>query len=377
MKFLLSNTSIDFINVLTFTLNDKKLSFKVKDNYLKFHHRDQDKILKAYNYCLIIYKMPTSSVLGAGVPQVNTCPSYDNPYAMTYERSFKMRGAVTSDGSITDVGFYYSDTNTTTWTKVSALTNYTDNNFWYNIDLSMSYQTYIYAYAVNDNGTSIGEVIIAPLYGCFIQGTMITLSDGSIKPIEDITYEDELMVWDFDRKCTSKSKPLWISSGQVTTSYVEAVFSDGSHLRIHDRHRIFNVDCGQFTYLGEEYLDETPIGTETRNSNGERVFLVSIKECQSIEQIKYYGLVSDYHMNIYANNILTSCRYNNLYPIVNMKYIKSERRHEQVNNLDLLLDEVSIRYINGLRLSEYVNDDIDTIIRHLKHWDKIDLRVSK
>ena len=33
--------------------------------------------------------------------------------------------------------------------------------------------------------------------GCVAEGTLVTLADGSQKPIEEVTYEDTLLVWDF------------------------------------------------------------------------------------------------------------------------------------------------------------------------------------
>ena len=53
-------------------------------------------------------------------------------------------------------------------------------------------------------------------------------------------------------------------------------------------------------------------------------------------------------MNLFTNTILTSCRYNNIYPVVGMKFVKDDRelrpRSEFIN--------ISDKYYTGLRLSE-------------------------
>ena len=43
---------------------------------------------------------------------------------------------------------------------------------------------------------------------CLLACTKISLADGTTKNIEDITYDDELLVWDFDNGCFSKAKSL-------------------------------------------------------------------------------------------------------------------------------------------------------------------------
>ena len=70
------------------------------------------------------------------------------------------------------------------------------------------YKSYLYNYAsgitlegnteanVSDfDGLSSTEVYA--FYMCFVEGTLVTLADGTTKPIEDITYDDELLVWNF------------------------------------------------------------------------------------------------------------------------------------------------------------------------------------
>ena len=46
---------------------------------------------------------------------------------------------------------------------------------------------------------------------CFIEGTLVRLADGTDKPVEDIVYDDELSVWNFDEGCLATAKPFWIS----------------------------------------------------------------------------------------------------------------------------------------------------------------------
>lgn len=182
---------------------------------------------------------------------------------------------------------------------------------------------------------------------CFVEGTQITLSDGSTKPVQYIQYIDELLVWDFDNACLTSAKPLWIMKERKATKYNHLVFSDGGTLDTVNQHRIFNVEKGMFTY---PMTDDTPIGTTTFNDKGEYITLVSKEVIE--KEVNYYNVITDYHINLFAGSILTSCRLSNLYPIKDMKYIKDDRRiipYEEFNN-------IPIEYYNGLRLGEQPTD---------------------
>lgn len=178
---------------------------------------------------------------------------------------------------------------------------------------------------------------------CLAEGTQITLSDRTTKAIEDITYDDELLVWDFDKGEFGTAKPLWIMKAHVTNSYNLLKFDNGSELKTIEQHRIFNKNIGKFTY---PMTDETPIGTITFTDNGTETKLISKEKVN--QKVNYYNIITEYHMNVFANGILTSCRLSNLYKIKNMKYIKDNRElipKEEYSN-------IPEQYYYGLRLAE-------------------------
>jgi hypothetical protein len=177
------------------------------------------------------------------------------------------------------------------------------------------------------------------------QGTLITLADNSTKIIENIQMSDLIKVWDFDNSMFASAHPLWIKQQETTTQYNLLTFSDGSTLKTINQHRIFNKQAGAFTY---PMTDATPIGTITMNAQGNEVILVD--KCIMIDTINYYNVITDHHLNLYADGILTSMRYNNIYPIANMKFVKDARalRHtEEFANAG-----IAQRWIDGLRLAE-------------------------
>lgn len=179
---------------------------------------------------------------------------------------------------------------------------------------------------------------------CLAEGTEITLANRTKKKIEDIIYEDELLVWDFDNGCFATAKPLWIKNTQVAQEYNLVKFEDGTELKTVADHRIFNVDSQKFTYTMNE--EDTPIGTKVFKEDGTITRIVERKVVK--ENVNYYNVITDYHMNLFANGLLTSLRLNNLYKIEGMKFVKDNRELAKREEFTDIPD----KYFYGLRLAE-------------------------
>ena len=167
-----------------------------------------------------------------------------------------------------------------------------------------------------------GNCSISLNYSCLIAGTLITLSNGTTKKVEDITYDDELLVWDFFNGCFTSAKPRWIKIKQTSPIYNKLTFSNGATLGLvgeggtQGYHRIYNKQAGLFTHTG---VPETPIGTITFAEDETEPVL--IKQELINEEVDYYNIITDKYFNLFANGILTSCKCSNMYRIEDMKYV--------------------------------------------------------
>lgn len=184
---------------------------------------------------------------------------------------------------------------------------------------------------------------------CFIEGTQITLADGSTKACEDITYDDELLVWDFYEGKFASAKPAWIKVKQITEEYNKVTFDNGAEIGFVGPsdlgyHRIFNKEAGKFTYTGSP---DTPNGTTTFTSDGGWTKVINQEIIK--EPVNFYNIITDKHYNLFANGILTSCRLSNKYAIEDMKYIG-----------DLLIsdeeEQAYFKKIEPLKVPEVNND---------------------
>jgi len=284
-----------------------------------------------------------------------------------------INGTIISGSGITEYGFVYAaNTETPTLENHKQIVgteqfigSFEDSIYLdYELDelslTSGSNPVWFAVYATNDAGTAYGSVIQSDPnpWLCLIEGTLITLSNGSKKKIENITYEDMLLVWNFDEARFDEARPIWIVKPFKSQRYSLIKFSDGSELgTINDGkgHRMFNVENGMFTNM---MGDDTLIGSSTQTDKGNTIKVIN-KEIVD-KEISFYNIISNVHMNVYANGILTSTGLNNIYPINNMKFVTDDI----INTHDL--DGIPYELIVGLRLAEQKTNIKEKVFRMMK-----------
>ena len=178
---------------------------------------------------------------------------------------------------------------------------------------------------------------------CFVSGTRVRLASNADKIIDNIAYDDELLVWDFDNGCYSSAKPIWIKKAETATEYYRCEFEDGTVLKLVGAdgkcHRVFSVDDGAFLSATE------CVGKRVYSRNG----IAKLISCERVEEkVVFYNVITAKHLNLFAEDILTSCRLNNMYPIEGMKFVKDGR---STNAYDEYFG-VTNAVFDGLRLGE-------------------------
>lgn len=196
-----------------------------------------------------------------------------------------------------------------------------------------------------------GDAII-DYFICFARNTLILLADGTTKPVQDITYDDTLLVWDFDNSCYSSAHPLWIKQAHIASYYYRCTFDNGIVLRLVGSngrcHRVFDLDRNMFESATE------CVGERVVTNDG----VAKLVSCERIDEpVEFYNIITDTHLNLYAEGVLTSCRLNNLYPIKDMKFVKDDR---EILPMDAY-DGIDETFYRGLRLAEQQPKDIEMI----------------
>jgi len=279
----------------------------------------------------------------------------DYSIAVGYVASKTNRAPTWSDYDYSDSSPTYGDLDSETFT------------LYVGGDIGVFYVTpWMYAYddMLGDEITFYGPTKAVKITGsCFLQGTKITLADGSKKNVEDLTYDDNLLVWNFDEGKADTAKPVWLSVPQPADKYSKVTFADGTVLNSTSPvlgHRVYSVDSNSFV---STMPSSTPSGMVTVKDDGGNTTLVS-KELVSVdEDVNFYGVLTDTHLNCYANGILTSYPMNNIYPVSNMTYVKDNRSARDKREFP---SEVSNEIFTALRLSEQPkSSDLNARLKHM------------
>ena len=142
---------------------------------------------------------------------------------------------------------------------------------------------------------------------CLIEGTKISLADGSTKNIENVKYDDLLLVWSYEEGRMVYEYPIWIEKEHKTQSYQLTKFSSGDELKTIGYHGIYNMDLNKFVSVDNR--EEFDIGTNVAIMNEDKTGFISttVVSIEYVyEEVNYYHVVSTRYYNIIANNILTT-----------------------------------------------------------------------
>lgn len=189
----------------------------------------------------------------------------------------------------------------------------------------------------------LNDFIISKVYyACLLEHTSITLADGSKKMIEDVTYDDELLTYDFDEGKLTSQKPIFIMTPHIVGNiYSVFTFKSNRILRVFGQHRVFSVQKKQFVYMSDCVGDDVVLADGTYDT----LVKYDMIKVNEVSKPRFYNVITAHDFNLYANDILTSNRYSNMYAINDMKYVKDDvikHTREQFN--DYITDEEFEQY---------------------------------
>ncbi len=191
---------------------------------------------------------------------------------------------------------------------------------------------------------------------CLVKGTKISLSNGKTKNIENISYNDLLLVWNYETGTYTYEYPIWIENGKTTTFYQKITFSDGTILNTVGNHGVFSKDLNAFVSVIDN--DNFQIGTKVakldENNMIKYVEVVNIEVVY--EEVEYYHVVSTRYYNIFANNVLTTdgtVILSNLYEFgANINWINRDYDKLSLYDYSLFSDIMPYYMFKGLRVEE-------------------------
>lgn len=145
---------------------------------------------------------------------------------------------------------------------------------------------------------------------CIAQGSMITLADGSQKAVEDLTGDEQLLVWNMLTGQFDAAPILFIDSDeQRFYQVVNLYFSDGTNVKVIGEHAFWNKDLNEYVFLrkdADQYIGDSFI-KQTTNDNGEmassEVLLIDV--VVTMEHTTAWSPVTYGHLCYYVNGMLS------------------------------------------------------------------------
>lgn len=174
---------------------------------------------------------------------------------------------------------------------------------------------------------------------CLVEGTLITLADGTTKKVEDLTANDLLLVFNHETGKYDKAPASYIiHMNESAEKYrvITLIFSDGTRVGIVGEHGFFNISVNEYVFINEFNISSF-IGNQFYSINNNSVTLVNYEIEEKITRI--YSPISTYYLNCFANGMLTVSNFLdgfvNIFKLdENMKYNEKEME-ENINKYGL------------------------------------------
>ena len=187
-----------------------------------------------------------------------------------------------------------------------------ENGFATDITLSYTNGNYRYVFYANNlsaSGTmsAKGNTIDLSLSSsqCVTEGTLITLADGTQKPVEELTGEELLLVWNLETGSYDYAPILFIDSDpEKEYEVIKLTFSDGTTVNVVSEHGFYDVDLNKYVYLDRNAANF--IGHNFIKQDGDGYETVTLTNVDiSYETTTTYSPVTYKHLCYYVNGMLS------------------------------------------------------------------------
>lgn len=278
-----------------------------------------------------------------------------------------------------DTGYALTGLSVTKGSGDNAITLENNVDYVYTLDASSSTTA---SFVINENVIDDDiTVSISATYteGCLIAGTKIKVF-GGYKNIEDINYNDLLVVYSYELGREVLEYPIKIEQSGKTDHYQKITFSDGSVLGTYNDHGIFSKDYNRFVSVLNK--DEFNIGSNVIKVIDGKLLTVSVVNIETIyEDTTFYNISSTRYLNVISNDFITTDPLlpisNNFKFYDNIKWGIDRDEYLKTNDLipyDLLKNYFPKYLYDGIRMGEaknLLNKGLITISNYVSRFNSI------
>ena len=143
--------------------------------------------------------------------------------------------------------------------------------------------------------------------GCVTGDTLVTMADGSQKQIKDVTYSDQLLVWDFYKgEYAAVPSAIIFDHGYGNNTVIKLSFSDGTSVNVVNMHQFMDATENRFVTVDAQTVSQY-VGHEFVKQDGSGYTTVALTEyAVSQEYVEAYGIISAGHYNILVNGMFST-----------------------------------------------------------------------
>lgn len=115
---------------------------------------------------------------------------------------------------------------------------------------TLTMTSYITRHTWSSSDTKTMQFIVNKSGSCVAEGTLITLADGSLKAVEDLTGNEELLVWNLLTGNFDTAPILFIDSDPESVyEVIKLTFSDGTVVEVIDEHAFWDFNLNKYVFL--------------------------------------------------------------------------------------------------------------------------------
>ena len=193
---------------------------------------------------------------------------------------------------------------------------------------------------------------------CLAPGTLITMADGSTKPVENIEAGDELLVWDMVRGAFDHSPVLFIEHNEESEKEVIRLdFSDDTEIEFIFEHGFFDINANRYIYLHNLEEAKACIGHYFLKYDPDTKKHIKVKVIKASAERRVtttHSPCTIRHLCVYANGLLTmpgaTAPFTNTFKI-------NRKTHSYATN-DIIKCVRKYGYFTAIDFAEYLPADM-------------------
>ena len=148
---------------------------------------------------------------------------------------------------------------------------------------------------------------------CISAGTLVTMSDGTQKPVEQIKAGDEVLIFNHETGLIEPMIIMYNAHDDFEWTYYDIInleFSDGTILKVINEHAAFDTTLNRYVFVNEstmyDFLGHTFYKMTVVDGQYVRNDVTLVNVYLTTEYTGVYNPITYYHLNFFGNGLLTT-----------------------------------------------------------------------